>query len=1151
LVRWGCSAASAAGFTVNSVADSVDSNLGDGSCADAGGFCTLRAAIGEVNALGGLGHTISFNIPGPAPHQIAVATALPSISAGVDIDATTEPGLGQAPRIILDGTGSGVIDGLRITGSGTTIRGFVVQNFGDEGIEVLGDGNTVAGNYVGVRVNGFTPAGNDDGILVRGANNTIGGPSSADRNVVGGNSDDGISLDSGDNNTVRGNYVGVTADGTGTVGNGGEGIAVQFGAADNNIRNNVVSGNTGSGILLRSSGSTDNQLIGNTIGTNPAGTASRPNGGSGVRITNGNFSFPGAPTGTRITGGNVISGNAVHGIHLDDRDATGTVIRGNYIGTNAAGTSALANAVDGIYADADAVVIGGTGPGQGNLISGNGRDGIRLERTDQIVRGNLIGTNALGNGPIPNGDDGIDTGSGTSGSQIGGIAAGAGNTIAFNGGNGIVLREFSGTNGAILGNSIYSNAQLGINLRPTGELPNLVTPNDFQDGDNGPPNNLINFPVITFAGATSGSVYLEFDLDVQYDDSPFDAWYRIEFFSNPAGADPSGYGEGQVLVASTNILDPGFDLSPVTGSVIFPGAVGDVITATATHCTTSGCTVFDRTSEFSPSETVVPGNNPPALDPIGPQSGDELTNINFTVSATDPDSDGITFEASGLPSGATFIGNAFSWTPTEAQGPGIYNVTITVRDNGLPQLTDFEVVAIAVGEVNVGPVLDPVGDRNATEFVQLSFTATASDSDLPANTLTFSLLGEPTGAAITAGGVFTFTPDESQGGNVYTFDVVVTDSGSPTGSDSEQITVTVAESNESPVLAVIGNQVVPENSLLGFTATATDSDVPVNTLVFTLEGAVPAGAAITAGGVFTFTPDESQGGNVYTFDVVVTDDGSPTSAEDRETITVTVNEVNTAPFLTPIGDRVVDEETQLSFTAIAIDTDQPANTLTFSLLGAPTGASIDAVSGVFAWTPGESQGPGVYVFDVVVTDDGSPNLTDSESITVTVDETNRAPILLPIPGQSIPEQTQLTFSAVAYDPDDPSDTLAFSLSGQPPGASINSSTGLFSWTPTEAQGPGPYTFDVVVTDDGSPSRTTLTSVSVDVTDVNRDPSVSSPGNQVNNESDVISLVVTATDPDLPANILSFAASGLPDGLIVDPATGEISGTLARPANFSR
>jgi hypothetical protein len=146
----------------------------------------------------------------------------------------------------------------------------------------------------------------------------------------------------------------------------------------------------------------------------------------------------------------------------------------------------------------------------------------------------------------------------------------------------------------------------------------------------------------------------------------------------------------------------------------------------------------------------------------------------------------------------------------------------------------------------------------------------------------------PAGAAITVGGNFTWTPTEAQGPNSYTFDVVVSDG---LLSDSETITVTVTEGNVAPVLGAIGNQTVAEETLLTFTATATDHDIPAQTLTFSLgngtSGAVPAGAAITSGGNFTWTPTEAQGPGNYTFDVVVSD-GSLT---DSETIEITVNSV--------------------------------------------------------------------------------------------------------------------------------------------------------------------------------------------------------------------------------------------------------------------
>src|SRR6185436_19759895 len=146
-----------------------------------------------------------------------------------------------------------------------------------------------------------------------------------------------------------------------------------------------------------------------------------------------------------------------------------------------------------------------------------------------------------------------------------------------------------------------------------------------------------------------------------------------------------------------------------------------------------------------------------------------------------------------------------------------------------------------------------------------------------------------------------------------------------------------------------------------------------------------------------------------------------------------------------IGDQAVDEEVELSFTASATDSDLPANSLTFSLEGTvPAGASINATTGVFSWTPTESQGPGTYTFTVKVTDNGVPNLSDEEEIDVVVSETNHAPVLAAIGDQAVDEEDELSFTASATDSDLPANSLTFSLEGTvPAGASINATTGVF------------------------------------------------------------------------------------------------------------
>src|SRR5205814_2845720 len=117
---------------------------------------------------------------------------------------------------------------------------------------------------------------------------------------------------------------------------------------------------------------------------------------------------------------------------------------------------------------------------------------------------------------------------------------------------------------------------------------------------------------------------------------------------------------------------------------------------------------------------------------------------------------------------------------------------------------------------------------------------------------------------------------------------------------------------------------------------------------------------------------------------VVTDSGYPSLSATNHFI-ITVNEVNSAPVLAPIADRTINEETLLTFTNSATDSDLPINSLTFRLGdGAPAGAAVDAASGVFTWTPTEAQGASNYVISVIVTDNGVPPLSDSKTFHVQV-----------------------------------------------------------------------------------------------------------------------------------------------------------------------
>ena len=215
------------------------------------------------------------------------------------------------------------------------------------------------------------------------------------------------------------------------------------------------------------------------------------------------------------------------------------------------------------------------------------------------------------------------------------------------------------------------------------------------------------------------------------------------------------------------------------------------------NVTASGGSVFEDGNNWRILNVTVTGgvtNAVPELNSIGSQSVSELQSLTFTATATDANSgDTLTFSLTGTPpTGATITSaGVFTWTPTESQD-GDHTITVQVTDGSL---TDSETLTVTVNEVNVAPVLNAIGDQTVNELVELTFTATASDTDVVdnlVNTLTFSFDGTfPPGAAITSAGVFTWTPTESQDGD-HTITVQVTD-GSLT--DSETLTVTV---NETP-----------------------------------------------------------------------------------------------------------------------------------------------------------------------------------------------------------------------------------------------------------------------------------------------------------------------------------------------------------------
>jgi PKD domain/Putative Ig domain/FlgD Ig-like domain len=552
---------------------------------------------------------------------------------------------------------------------------------------------------------------------------------------------------------------------------------------------------------------------------------------------------------------------------------------------------------------------------------------------------------------------------------------------------------------------------------------------------------------------------------------------------------------GQILTFSLDSGAPaGAAINPTTGVFTWTPSSEGILPITIRVTDDGGpCGVPLSDSETIQVE-VIQGNAPPVLAAIGNKTVDEGSLLTFTATAISATGAPIVFTlGAGAPPGASigFSNGVFQWTPTEAQGPGVYAITVIATEAAAQNLSDSELIQVTVREVNTAPVLAPIGNKSGSIGVPTTFTATASDTDIPAQTLTFSLGAGPPGATIDAStGAFSWTPNAC---GTFLVTVVVTDNGPPARSDSETISIVLGGcSGASPVLDAIGNKTVDEGSLLGFTATATDPDAG-QTITFSLGAGAPAGATITAGGNFTWTPTEAQGPGSFPITVYVTDSGVP-SLVDSEEITVTVREVNAAPVIQAIGTRTVLEGQFLIVSIPATDSDLPPNTLTCSLgPGSPPGASVNSTTCTFFWFPTECQGPGTYTGSVCVTDNGTPPLSSCAAFQIVVLEANIAPVLAAIGNKTVEEGTLLTFIATATDADCPGQTVTFSLApGAPLGAAITPS-GVFTWTPSEDQGPGTHSITVVASDDQAPRLSDTETIQVTVLEVNNAPTADADG----------------------------------------------------------
>ena len=447
--------------------------------------------------------------------------------------------------------------------------------------------------------------------------------------------------------------------------------------------------------------------------------------------------------------------------------------------------------------------------------------------------------------------------------------------------------------------------------------------------------------------------------------------------------------------------------------------------------------------------TVFEVNVPPSLPPIADQMIAEGSELALTITATDADRPANTLSYSldpvSLANGMSIdpATGQFSWIPNETQGQNEFDVTVTVHDNGGAGggATDSQTFAIAAVEVNDPPVLATIPAQSTGEGVALTFTAAASDTDLPAQQLRFSLDQASTDLGMSINpstGAFSWTPGEQLGPGNFTAIVAVSDGGYPGVADPESdfqaLSISVAEINRPPVLAAIGNRSVDEQVALAFTASASDPDIPANTLTFSLSGgaggAVPPGAAITPGGAFSWTPTEPG--------------PAPSPSTSSSGTTAHRSWPTPRPSPSPSPRSTARQCSRPSATARSTSRwpglrgqrqrPGPPGQHPHLLAGRRrrrrgTGGRGDHLGRrLLAGRPPKPKAPAPTPSTSSSRTTAHRSCADSETITVTVAEINRPPVLAAIGNRSVTSRWHCAFAASATDPDLPANTLTFSLS---------------------------------------------------------------------------------------------------------------------------
>ncbi|MBN2110627.1 MAG: PGF-pre-PGF domain-containing protein [Methanosarcinaceae archaeon] len=394
-------------------------------------------------------------------------------------------------------------------------------------------------------------------------------------------------------------------------------------------------------------------------------------------------------------------------------------------------------------------------------------------------------------------------------------------------------------------------------------------------------------------------------------------------------------------------------------------------------------------------------------------------------------------------------------------------------------------------EMDGAPVLELIGDRYVNENSLLSFEISARGSDN--DTISYYSPDLPEGASLNGtSGVFEWIPDYDQSGLHHV--EFIADDGEY--SDSEHVAITVLNVNRPPVFSIIADSETDENSPLVITLEASDPDGDI------LEFSRDVSFGTISGNKFSWVPSYDDSGN-HTINFAVSDG----STEVVRTAKVSVRDVNRPPVLYSISDVTVMENEVVDIELFGFDPDN--DHLIFSNVSAlPDGAVFDNVTGTFHWIPSDMD-IGQNDIDFVVSDGVA--FSSEKRAEIMVGTSNSPPVFDPITSQSTDENSTLSFVVSATDKD-MQDSLIYSMGTFPEGATFESTSGSFDWTPSFEQA-GTHIVEFMVLDSSIFTFKSFATILIDVNDINRAPEIAPVNNYIIDEKEPLIINISVSDAD--------------------------------------